>query len=145
MPTHEQAEEAPRVEAVHLVGEAIPGRHREAATEVSGGTFRFNGRDLDKVAEDLVRQIAGEVLAVATALVPQDTGNLGNSLTAQKDPAPPRTTGYVSWVVGTNVFYAPFVEFGTRFSPVPPGRTLHGGQRPFLGTALAQTRRRLGL
>lgn len=109
------------------------------------GTFRFNGRDLDTLAENLVRQIANEVLSVAVAIVPQDTGTLGNSLTAQKDPAPPRTTGYVSWVVGTNVFYAPFVEFGTRFSPVPPGRVRRGGQRPFLGAALAQTRRRLGL
>lgn len=107
------------------------------------GTFRFNGRDLDKIVEATVVKIATEVLAVATAIVPQDTGNLGNSLVMTEDPTP--TPGVISRVVGTNVFYAPFVEFGTRFSPVPPGRVRHGGRRPFLGTALEQTRRRYGL
>lgn len=107
------------------------------------GSFTFNGRDLEKVVEATVVKLATEVLAIATAIVPQDTGNLGNSLTLAEDPTP--TPGVISRVVGTNVFYAPFVEFGTRFSPVPPGRVRHGGRRPFLGTALEQTRRRYGL
>lgn len=142
MTTREQAEEAQGVEAFPVAGDPVEGCDREEAPEVSG-TFQFNGRDLEKIVEATVVKIATEVLAVATAIVPQDTGNLGNSLTLAEDPSP--EPGVISRVVGTNVFYAPFVEFGTRFSPVPPGRVRHGGQRPFLGAALEQTRRRYGL
>lgn len=101
------------------------------------GEFRgYDRRAVDDVAEKLAGRIAGEVLAEAVAIVPQDTGNLGRSLAAEP-------SGRGSWVVGTNVNYAPFVEFGTRFSPVPPGRVgKGGGQRPFLGVALEIVRRR---
>lgn len=63
-------------------------------------------------------KVAGQVAATCLALVKAshqpgfgwDTGNLANSYTAT--PAGPG-----SWIVGTGVQYAPFVEFGTRYMP----------------------------
>ena len=63
---------------------------------------------------------------------PVDTGNLRNSLTTVMDsmPSDDPTLGFV----GTNVEYAAFVEFGTRYQPA----------QPFLGPALEDARRRYG-
>lgn len=63
-------------------------------------------------------KIAGQVAATCLATVKTShrpgfgwlTGNLANSYTAV--PAGPAT-----WLVGTSVSYAPFVEFGTRYMP----------------------------
>ena len=95
-----------------------------------------NQQAIDGVADQLAARIAGEVLSESVAIVPIDTGNLGRSLAAEP-------SGRGSWIVGTNTSYAPFVEFGTKYSPVPPGRVgKGGGQRPFLGVALEIVRRR---
>lgn len=98
----------------------------------------------DRVADaaaQVVMRVADEVLADAVANCPVDTGTLANSFT-RTDPDQHR--GYVEVEVGTPVTYGPFVEFGTRHSPVPPGRVRHGGRRPFLGPAVDRARRRYG-
>jgi HK97 gp10 family phage protein len=80
-------------------------------------------------------------LAVETAMLfimeqarfdaPVDTGNLANSII----PDGPYMEGKTAYgYVGTNVFYAPFVEFGT----------YKMGARPFLGRALENARRKYG-
>lgn len=117
-----------------------------------------NDGAIDRIAADAVRAIAVDVLATAVATVPMDLGTLGRSLVAK-----PEADG--SWTVGTNVVYAPFVEFGTRPHVIRPdtkkalkfttkgGTTVfakvvhHPGTRaqPFLGPALEQVRRRWGL
>ena len=72
-----------------------------------------------------VRLAAGETLAHAVAICPQDTGTLARSITMQMiadDHAR----------VGTPVHYAPFVEFGTHKMAA----------QPFLGPALEAARRK---
>lgn len=98
----------------------------------------LNKKVVDDIADGIAKHVAGEVLADAVALAPQDTGTLARSLTMQQSGKKG------TWQVGTGVFYAVFVEFGTAHSPVPPGRTRSGGQRPFLGPALEKARRRYG-
>lgn len=72
-----------------------------------------------------------EIWRDARFAAPVDTGNLANSII----PDGPYTLGStVTGKVGTNVYYAPFVEFGTRFMAA----------RPFLGPALEKARRKYG-
>lgn len=84
---------------------------------------------LGALADHTAKTMAADVLGGALAVVPVRTSNLANSLTSRRDSATPTRVRYV---VGTTVFYAPFVEFGTRFMAA----------RPYLGLALEQTRRR---
>lgn len=99
------------------------------------GDFRWINKQLAvDIADKAVDMIATEVWADAIAFAPHDTGTLGRSIVKEK--------AGTAYTVGTNLHYAVFVEFGTKHSPVPPGRTLHGGQRPFLGPALAKAKRK---
>lgn len=82
---------------------------------------------VDAAVRKAVRMAAGECLAHAVAICPQDTGTLARSITMQMiadDHAR----------VGTPIHYAPFVEFGTR----------RMAAQPFLGPALAQAKRKYG-
>lgn len=78
-----------------------------------------------------LRKIAAEVLAGAVARCPQDTGNLARSIDMREDGTGARR----GFVVGTNVHYAPHVEFGTK----------HMAAQPYLGPALLAAKRRRGL
>ncbi len=69
--------------------------------------------DLDKIAAELrpkaseiVAKAAADIEARAKQVVPVDTGNLKNSIQTEMD-------GDLSASVGTNVEYAPYVEYGT--------------------------------
>lgn len=78
----------------------------------------------------MVRKVALEIERDTKTRTPVDTGNLRRSYSTT-DPTPTdRPVAYV----GTNVFYAPFVEFGTRFTRA----------QPHLGPALERARGRYG-
>jgi HK97 gp10 family phage protein len=66
-----------------------------------------------KALSDLIRRTAFAIEARAKQLCPVDTGRLRNSITTD-------ITGPGSATVGTNVVYAPFQEFGTRFQKGKP-------------------------
>lgn len=93
--------------------------------------FVWNDKSLGGAADKAAKKVAAEVLATATAIAPHDTGTLARSLTSRLVYAAKERARYE---VGTNVFYAPFVEFGTRFMAA----------QPYLGPALEQARRKYG-
>lgn len=66
--------------------------------------------------EKAVLALALSVEATAKGMAPVDTGNLRRSITHK--PGRDVRGFYVD--VGTNVIYAPFVEFGTRFMRPQP-------------------------
>jgi len=74
--------------------------------------------------------IAQEVVNLAKLLVPVDTGRLRSSITFVMGTA----NGLVFAEVGTNVDYAPHVEFGTKFMSA----------QPYLIPALIRVAERLG-
>lgn len=61
--------------------------------------------DVDAATDRALRETALQVERDAKLKAPVDTGNLRASLQAQRRPP--------GWAVGTNVRYAPAVEFGT--------------------------------
>jgi HK97 gp10 family phage protein len=69
----------------------------------------------DKIAEALNKK-ALRIVRQAKQLAPVDTGRLRSSITAEliRSGRKPKA------VVGTNVEYAPFVEFGTSKQPAQP-------------------------
>ena len=69
----------------------------------------------DKIAEALNKK-ALRIVRQAKQLAPVDTGRLRSSITAELI----RSDGRPKDVVGTNVEYAPFVEFGTSKQPAQP-------------------------
>lgn len=93
-------------------------------------TFRWTNLDdaFDAAAQH-VQAVALFVEERAKEVCPKATGNLARSITpadATVDRSRP------TWVVGTNVYYGPFVELGTRKMAA----------RPFLGAALSEARGR---
>lgn len=81
-------------------------------------------RGLEHDSEDALTRTAIRVVNAARELCPVDTGRLRSSVTFV-----PGRDGIGFYVdVGTNVAYAPFVEFGTSTSPA----------QPFLRPALAE-------
>jgi len=87
-------------------------------------SYQPNLNGLLTVSKEKVRIVAAEVLADTVRLCPVDTGNLARSYRMQEIP-----NGYR---VGTNVYYAPFVEFGT----------YKMAAQPHLGPALEKARRK---
>lgn len=88
--------------------------------------FRWLDRNAPiEEVDDAVRRVATEVMAGASERAPIDTGTLSRSYTIVRE-AP------ASYLVGTGVHYAPFVEFGTRYTRA----------QPHLGPALEAARRR---
>lgn len=83
----------------------------------SGGSFGFRAQAARAAAEKLGNQQAAlRAQAIRTAAVlaaPVDTGRLRQSIGVQK-------IGQGHYRVGTNVQYAPFVEFGTRRTRAQP-------------------------
>ena len=76
----------------------------------------FKGEQAKRMIQNVGKLVALAVATAierqATALTPVDTGNLRGSITAQEDGQ--------SAIVGTNVEYAPYVEYGTfKSSPQP--------------------------
>jgi HK97 gp10 family phage protein len=67
-----------------------------------------------RVVQREVKRAALNVEAGAKRRAPVDTGRLRNSITHRVEP------DGLSAVVGTNVEYAPHVEFGTRFQRAQP-------------------------
>lgn len=61
-------------------------------------------------------RLGQEVVNIAKFLVPVDTGRLRSSITFQMSTLDSRP----AVEVGTNVEYAPFVEFGTRYMRAQP-------------------------
>ena len=88
---------------------------------VKGNRAVIKGLDLanrrvESVVKNNLRDWAIDTESVAKSRVPVDTGALKNSINA--DTA---NEGF-TWKVGTNISYAPYVEFGTgAFVDVPAG------------------------
>lgn len=91
--------------------------HQEALNEL------LNGPDGD-VAKDILRRTI-QVERAAKQLCPVDTGRLRSSVTHELD----RDGQGIVGVVGTDVDYAPYVEFGTSRASAQPFL------RPALGAA----------
>jgi HK97 gp10 family phage protein len=71
---------------------------------------------LDRIREGLAAAPHDEMSKVterAKEIVPVRTGRLRNSIYRRK-------TGFLSWEVGATMFYAGFVEFGTRYMRARP-------------------------
>ena len=84
------------------------------------------------IAEKAVLPPMLEITRDARFACPVDTGNLANSIQMS---GPVKTGTYsAEGSVGTNVYYGPFVELGTR----------RMAARPFLGPALEKARRKWG-
>ena len=125
----------------------------------TGGKFRItNGALIGLTLQEAVYKVGLEILRDAREECPVDTGNLANSLTYRKGPR--ATTKFAEGIVGTNVTYAPFVEFGHGVITPKNGKYLvwtnKSGKkvfarsvkamaaRPFLGRALEKARRKYG-
>jgi HK97 gp10 family phage protein len=81
--------------------------------------------------DQALKQVAMEVVADAQMYAPYDTGALKNSIAA----GPLQRVGSRSEIdIGSDLFYAPFQEFGTR----------HIRPKAFLGRAIANARARHG-
>lgn len=90
---------------------------------------QFRAKNVRRVAALAGRRTAAllavEIRNKAVGFAPVDTGRLRQSIGLKRlDPD--------TWRVGTNVSYAPFVEFGTRFQ----------APQPFFRPALAAVRSR---
>lgn len=99
----------------------------------AAASFRLDRRALDQVLNDsngpVAKELERRALQVerrAKQLCPVDTGRLRASITHALEGRGKT----LSAVVGTNVNYAPHVEFGTRYQP----------PRSFLRAALAAVR-----
>jgi len=68
---------------------------------------RFNKKQKAKLRR-IIATTSFEIQSDAKRSVPVDTGRLRNSLRIKFD------NGGLTGTIGTNVFYAPFVEFGTK-------------------------------
>jgi len=66
----------------------------------------------------------------AQRIVPVDTGRLRASINVKRE--------FLVKVIGTNVKYAPYVEYGS-----PEGTGPNGGPRPFMRPAFENNRRRV--
>lgn len=86
----------------------------------------MGGRMLARVAE-VVAEAAIDCQSLAKTFVPKDTGTLARSIGAE-----PENAEQTVWVVGTNVEYAPYVEFGT----------VHMAAQPYMTPASEQVRPR---
>jgi len=83
--------------------------------------YRLLSSPQGPVARDLIRR-AIRVHSHAVSLCPVDTGNLRSSITweIEHDEEEGGPEGGVSAIVGTNVEYAPYVEYGTRYMTARP-------------------------
>ena len=66
----------------------------------------------------------------AQRIVPVDTGRLRGSINVKKE--------YLSKVIGTNVEYAAFVEYGS-----PEGTGPNGGPKPYMRPAFENNKKRV--
>lgn len=71
--------------------------------------------EIDKAVTESAEAMAGNIKAIT----PVDTGRLRNSITASSHLLDGRLPGGEG-EVGTNVEYAPYVEYGTRFQKPQP-------------------------
>lgn len=85
---------------------------------IRAGAFIWTDKDAAvELAAKALERIAVEVQRSAKQKAPVDTGTLQASITVAQESA---DTNEVAYTVGTNVFYAPFQEFGTRYIPPHP-------------------------
>ena len=104
--------------------------------------IRIKGGDkfkstLQKIAEEhpqvmdaALDDTADAMSLEAQRIVPVDTGRLRASINVKKE--------FLVKVIGTNVEYAPFVEYGQ-----PEGTGPSGGPKPFMRPAFENNRRRV--
>lgn len=83
-------------------------------------------------AQQAVYKVGMEILRDAVKSCPVDTGTLARSITYKRGRD--ASTKLAAGDVGTDVFYAPFVEFGTS----------RAAAQPFLGPALERARMKYG-
>ncbi|MGG3210946.1 HK97-gp10 family putative phage morphogenesis protein [Geobacillus stearothermophilus] len=78
--------------------------------------------------EQTIKQIAVFVEAEAKLRAPVDTGRLRNSITHQTENSETQSKAYI----GTNVEYAPYVEFGVASKNIKP--------QPYLRPAIEENK-----
>lgn len=97
--------------------------------------IKIDSRDIQKIMrnvkrwqskkrKEVVKELAYTAQEIRTDAIreaPKDTGTLANSINTRR-----RKNGF-NWWIGTNLKYAPFVEFGK-----PVGTGPNGGPKPFL-------------
>lgn len=71
---------------------------------------------IPNVVATLIRKAVAETEGLAKLRVPVDTGALKNSIASRVEIRGDSVVGEV----GTNLHYAPYIEFGTRFSAAQP-------------------------
>ncbi|MCG6796351.1 HK97 gp10 family phage protein [Geobacillus sp. YHL] len=81
--------------------------------------------------EQTIKQIAVFVEAEAKLRAPVDTGRLRNSITHQTENSETQSKAYI----GTNVEYAPYVEFGVASKNIRP--------QPYLRPAIDENQDRI--
>lgn len=98
-----------------------------------GIKLEFNENNIKKaLAIPLLEKIGTLVERRAKELCPVDTGLLRSSITHRVIPEE------LSVIIGTNIWYAPYVEFLYDINNPHPGRET--GQMPFLRVALFQSK-----
>lgn len=91
-------------------------------------SVKVRSNRIGEVSDKLRRRAREEQLACASrivqraqALVPVRTGALRNSIQVENPRATPLgETGFREIIVSAGMFYAPFIEFGTRFMASRP-------------------------
>ena len=89
-------------------------RRRVRGVAATRARLRRVAAAAEGAAKGVVMRTTLDVHAGARVAAPVDTGRLRNSLAWEIDASG------LNAVVGTNVSYAPFLEFGTRFMPAQP-------------------------
>lgn len=98
---------------------------------MTGAVFEWTDKQpLTEAARRAVTIASLEVLRDAVRAAPRDTGTLKRSYTIAEH----QSGDIIGAYVGTNLHYAPYVEFGTR----------RMAARPHLGPALEKARRKFG-
>lgn len=88
-------------------------------------------RDFYPEVLDLALDDTADAMSLeAQRIVPVDTGRLRSSINVKRD--------YLVKVIGTNVKYAPHVEYGS-----PEGTGPNGGPKPYMRPAFENNRRRV--
>ena len=105
-----------------------------AITIKGGDKFKASLKKLaekhPKVMDQALDDTADLMLKIFQRIVPVDTGRLRASINVKRE--------FLVKVIGTNVEYAPFVEYGQ-----PEGTGPNGGPKPFMRPAFENNRRRV--
>lgn len=78
-------------------------------------TFQLTDSGVEKI-NNVLRKKGFRIVRAAKQKAPVDTGRLRSSITLEEETV----NRFIKVKIGTNVEYAPFVEFGTPSQPAQP-------------------------